>query len=669
MSRKSRLLRIASVVLFVVVFVGYFAFSTFFFSPFEGRLGVDVSALTPRDVDFFLARADLSELFGEFPELAAAEEFEGNETYQVWKSSPEAADFYAKIGLTETIAELEAMSAQMPLGMAPLDIAGGRDLAIAGNFEGASLAEADWALYATVNWLGKLAIEGLPYTTLHGLEDQGFLVDSQGSLTEISGGGLTRPIYVSRIKDVAVVATSKSWIEAAFDNEGRQYQDSFYQRALYADHVVNAKRSRAADEVEFFVNTRAAFEALGTKAWPDEASDSPVQQFISRFFRSEMLNRVVGIVAVDDGVSIDLHGELSSEKMTSMQTQNYRLGGADQSELRERILSYVPEDTALLIYGKSRPGDLLSTTLEVMEPAMRDLIADVLKDSGRYPKLDGLVEELDGALKNRFALIVRQNDYPIGAEDPPNDGQPVFAASLLTWMEKPEVVEELRDTIGRMGNRIGLQPIKPEHSSGFYRNRVGGYTQFEYTSPAIPGTGVIVTQNTPDGICIVSNSVYMLNHLLKTNTQGAPQYPRITDRIDFVALLDDSLPKAQLTLWADPREAAGTFRSMSRRWAEDSIVIDWRIERAKVEAQVLKEQFPGQRQGSLSPAVQAEVDKLVDPQLDALKERIFAEQVPVLQAETNRYITYAEAVRACLLRVNFTPKTFDLSLRIVAPLE
>lgn len=670
MSRKSRLLRIFLVVGFVVVFAGYFAFSTFFFNPFEGRLGVDVSALAPRDVDFFVARANLEKLFDGFPELAVEDRLEEVPAYATWKGSADSTEFYEQIGLEEVVRELRAINEQIPLGMEVLDVVGGRDLAIAGRFEGPELTQSDWAAYATLNWMGKLAVEGLAFPSLNNMEAQGFTVESGDDFVSVSGGGLSRPVFIARIKDVAIIATSKQWLEAAFENQVHQFQDSFYQRALYADHVANAQRSREANEIEFFVNTRAAFEKLGKGGdWPDDKSEAPGERFVSRFFRSGMLNRVVGLASFDGGLRLDLHGELSSELMSAMQTQNYRISGADQGELHERILPYVPEDTALLIYGKSRPGDLLSTTFEVMEPAARDLVEDALKQTGKYPQLQTLVDELDTALKNRFAVIVRVNDYPISENDPPNDGQPVFAVALLTWMEQPDKIEELRNTIGHMGSRIGLQPIRPEHSSGFYRNKIGGYTQYEYTSPAIPGTGVIVTQSTPDGICIVSNSVYMLNHLLKTSTQGAPSYPRITDRIDFVALLDDSLPKAQLTVWADPRKAAGSLRAMSRRWAEDSIVIDWRLERAKVEAQVLREQFPGQQQGSLSTAVQSEVDAIVDPKLDELKARIFSEQVPALEQETLRKITYSEAVTASLLRINFTPKTLDLSLRVVTPIE
>ena len=57
---KKRWLKILTVLLAVVSFVGYFTFSTLLFPPHEGRWGFDVASLIPRDVDFFAAKADLS---------------------------------------------------------------------------------------------------------------------------------------------------------------------------------------------------------------------------------------------------------------------------------------------------------------------------------------------------------------------------------------------------------------------------------------------------------------------------------------------------------------------------------------------------------------------------------------------------------------------------------
>jgi glutamine synthetase len=59
MSLKSRLFRILFATLLLVLFAGYFAFSTFFFSPTESDFDADLSTLIPRQVDFYIAKADL----------------------------------------------------------------------------------------------------------------------------------------------------------------------------------------------------------------------------------------------------------------------------------------------------------------------------------------------------------------------------------------------------------------------------------------------------------------------------------------------------------------------------------------------------------------------------------------------------------------------------------
>ena len=88
MSLKKRTLRIVLIALFLVFFAGYFAFSTFFFSPLEGSLEQDVAALVPRNVDFFMARAKLGDVFDEFPQLSAQDEIE---TSPAWRASPLAS--------------------------------------------------------------------------------------------------------------------------------------------------------------------------------------------------------------------------------------------------------------------------------------------------------------------------------------------------------------------------------------------------------------------------------------------------------------------------------------------------------------------------------------------------------------------------------------------------
>ena len=55
MSAKKRVLRVGCISLLLLAFVGYFAFSTLLFPPFEGKFKAHVSGLIPRNVDVYLA--------------------------------------------------------------------------------------------------------------------------------------------------------------------------------------------------------------------------------------------------------------------------------------------------------------------------------------------------------------------------------------------------------------------------------------------------------------------------------------------------------------------------------------------------------------------------------------------------------------------------------------
>jgi hypothetical protein len=111
------------------------------------------------------------------------------------------------------------------------------------------------------------------------------------------------------------------------------------------------------------------------------------------------------------------------------------------------------------------------------------------------------------------------------------------------------------------------------------------------------------------------------------------------------------------------------LRARARMVAENSINVDWVAERARLEDRVLREKFPGKQRGALTPEVQAEVDKLVKPQIESIDRRIKEEQVPALVAKQERWITYAEQSTGALFMLALNPKFFDLSMRVMVPLE
>lgn len=668
MSLKKRTLRILLIVGGLFLFAGYFAFSTFFFSPLEGGLDSDVATLVPRNVDFFVARAKLGDVFDEFPNLEAQEEIESTAAWRAFSGSKEQQDLARDTGYDDGVAQIQNIQAQLPLGMSLIDIFGSSDLALAGYFRGRELTMSDWAAYGRVNWAGKFGLSMLRYPGMANLEAQGMKVVETEGVFELSGGQLTRPLYLTRIRDVVVASTSKELADASLDLHARKGQDSFFQSALYFDYIQNADRENARDEIEVFLDVRKMYESLQIAAgWPNPNSQEFAEALLGRYFQLNSTKLITGVIGVGGGLTADLHGEFSSELITPLQSRTYRARGLDSNVVINDYAKLAPADAALFVCLQGNVGDLLRQIFESMEKDMRDLIEEAFQSTGSYNKLDELVAEIDESVKNRLVLVVRPNDYNPDPDGPPHDSTPVPAAAVIAWTEKggAQRMTTLRDLIGHSGS-FGLRG-RDGSDSGYYRHFESGYETREFWSEFVPGTGVVATVNAADKL-IVSNSHQMLSHLLKTYFSGETQ--SLADRDDFGALVRSSLPEANVLIWVDPANAAKIMRASAHRWAEDNVPpIDWTTVRAQYENQVLQENFPGQRRGSLSQETQSRVDDLVQPMLDQHQSEHWDQYVPALLAEKEREITYLETARSMLFMLALDPKFFNLSLRVVAPLD
>jgi hypothetical protein len=667
MSLKSRFLRITLIVLLIVLAAGYFTFSSLLYSPTEDDLEVDVAVLIPRDVDFYVAKAKIGELFDPFPHLAVVKRLEKLPAWQAWVSSPECQKLLEESKLAASMAQLETMARELPLGLEPQEIFGGRDLAAAGYFKGRELNAADWAVYGRANWAGKLAAALLRYPNVLGLSKQGITATVEENYVKLTGGQLPRELFVTRVQDVVVIATKVELARAAHDLASKGFADSFHQSAAHFDHIQNANRNAEKDEFEVFVNTRKLFDNLKISgAWPNPKSQDFFPAFFGRLFQLGSVKEAIGVIGLDEGAAVDLHGGFSSEQITEDQRRVYRTRGFDQNQLLGEAARLAPSDTSLFVYLHADPGDVMRLMLESFEPALKTNLEDAFRNTGKYQSLAQLVTELDGALKDRFAVIVRPNDYPPDPEGPPNDGQPVPAVAIVLWTQHVDTVNALRELIGGQGVKFGLQGRKPGEP-GYFRNTEAGHDTREFWSRFVPGTGVIATGNSGD-LTIITNSIGMLGHLLKTYTQGGAKYPRLSEDPSFESLVHTSIERANALVWANPRTGAPILRQSAQRVAQDSIQIDWKLERARAEDQAIREQLPGKKRGELSPEDQAKVDEIVDPRLKSLEARIRAEQVPALMAAQERWITYLEAMQSALVMLALDPKAFELSIRAVVPL-
>ena len=454
-----------------------------------------------------------------------------------------------------------------------------------------------------------------------------------------------------------IVSTTIELTKKAIELPSKGYQDSLFQSAGYFDWVQKAPRGEKRDEFETYVDARKAIAGFGlSKTWPDPKSQEFGTALLGHVFQLGSLKNVIGVVGTDEGLSLDLHADLSSEQITPEQERLYRTRGFDRPTLLQDAARLAPRDTALFVYLHAPIGDFLRMMLASAEPALRSNLEDLFRSTGKYPSLDKLVAELDASLKDRCAIIIRPNDYPADPEGPPHNDAPVPAMALVLWPKNVETINSLRKLVGDQGSRFGLQGKTP-NDPGFFQNSESGYETREYWSRNVDGTGVIVTANAAQ-LTIVTNSLGMMGHLLKTYTQKSDRYPSLADDPQFQFAVDSALPQANLIAYANPATVAPILRNRAQQIASIAATsrFDARTERQRVDAKILREQYGGRTAEDLSPPERAEFEAKGEAEMKAIRGRLKGEQVPVLMAEQERRIAWMEGTQSALLMLALNPK-------------
>ncbi len=682
MTLKKRLLKLGCISLLLLSFVGYFTFSTFVFSPFEGRFNADVAGLIPRDVDLYVARAELRTAFDEFPELAVMEELEGNDGYQVLTESPGWDDFVREQRVEEVLADVRAQLAQLPAGLDLLDIIGGEDLAIAANFTGRSLEEAEWAAYARLSMWGRGAVSALDYPGLLGLEAQGVAVEVDGAVRTLNSPQLAGPIYIARIRDVAIIGTSRDLVDRALVLEATGSEDSLLLAAPYNDSILSVDRDAQQRDFELQVDLRELRESYGlTEGLLSKDDQRFTPAFLARLLPLDAVRRVLGVVDFERGVDIDLSGDFSSELMTAAQERIYRFKGFDHDEVLE-VARFAPDDSTLFVYVRGPIATMLQMVVDALEPAARRNLEESLKQIG-VNSIASLIEILDSALVDRVAFIARPNDWgyesdmevdPASGErvymGPPNDGAPVFAWAAVAWVSDQEKIEDLRERIALAGSRIGIQGRNPGQSGYFKKPIGGGLFVREFWSQLIPGTGHIASLIYGENL-LISNRYALIDSLVKNRIGRSSSVPRLSNRRDFQVSLMDSVPSANVLAWMDPTSGSALLRDQAQLDAKNRITrgIDYGSKRRELERDVLKTAFGGRARTQLTADDAVRLDSLLDQQLLAFTDDVVASNMPRELEEVRRLKAYLDSVSSVLTMVRLSPKEFELTLRADVPLE
>lgn len=668
-----RFLRIALIVLGVLGFTGYFAFSTFLFNPLEGDYEYDIAALVSRDVDLFVARADLVEEFDADLGLRSGDDlavgpFGGLAEEQAF------ADLVTRYA--ELRAQVRSQLEQLPVSAHPLDVFGGRDLALAAYFEANVPGGTEWAAVGRGNWLAKSAYAALQRPGLFGLEDQGFTATEIDGVIELSGGQLTQPMFFARIRDVVVVSNGARMPGEALEFDRTKGQDSFFTSPRYHDEI--ARRSDNDDDIEFFVRTEAlAAGGLGADG-PlfDVRSQDFVEALLARLFTFEAASELAGAIGLGDGlVSFDLAGKWDVGELTDAQRRIYRRKTEDQRDVVRRVGRIAPADSAFVIYAEVDLGELLRQAVNSAERALIDnLETEIVQPIFSYATVEPLIADIEAAFSDRIAIIVAPNRFVSGPEDAPTNDRPTFAYALALWIDDPQMLysddtrragllDRLED--GRNAPRLGLEGR--DGAPGIYTNTQGGFPLTEYWSPLVPGTGHVAT-GVSQGVFLVTNHFKMIGEMFRglAGARGEGE-SFLVDRSDYTSMMNSGPVSVSATAWFDPESVRGDLGVFMRQSALEELEagIDWERERPRIQRELLAEFFPGERWGSLSAEVQAELDARYLDAADVFRAQYRAERLPQIEARIDARLRYLSGIERALASVKLDDKAFELDTRIV----
>ena len=641
-------------------------------------------------MDFFFAKSDLAKDFSMFPHLKVADDMRGNEAFEALMESPEWATFKADNGIGDLLTDLEQQVGDLPMGLDLLDIFGGEELAIAGRFQGSSFAEADWVAYGRVSLWGKL---GAALLHRGWLPVEGITVDRQDGIVRMTGGSLTRPHYMARVRDVVMVGTSHELTAAAKDLAARRGEGSLLAGADYNDKIANTSRTKERDELEVVVDMKDLLTNIGHEGeWPDSKSHSFMTSFLGKIFQAPACRKIMGVIGLREGLNVDLRGGFATELITEEQRAIYSRNGFSKADVLNDIAMVAPEDCALYVFLHGPIDILLKQVLDSMEPEMRNLLEQNFQATGEYSSLDEVVNSLaaNDGLANRMALIVTENKFGTEADGPPNDGRTVFLVSLVIWYaDGGQNIEKLRSSIGNNGRNFGLEGSTPG-SGGYFTNVVDGNSVHEFWSQFIPGTGIVTTFNRGGGAkgrgrCYVFNNHLAAGMLSRTYTLGrASNYPRLSERPDFKILLGEGmdlenpngLHSANVLIWWNPRAAANTLLAQSGQAAEDeagqALAGDaefWSRVRAEIERNVLAENWAGRSASQLDENDRLRFDQLVNDALGRRRREEIRRLAPQLRAEKERKVKWSGMMSSGLLLLGLDPRGFHLTVRSVIPVD
>ena len=672
--KRRRLLRILLVVLGLILFTGYFAFSTLLFSPLEGSYELRLTTLVTRNVDFYFSKVGLADDFEEFPRLAVADAMEASEGGTVFLASDTWQEWMAAFDLETRLAGVEEALAQAPVEVDLLDLFGGGEFTLAGRLDGVSSEGTEWVCLGRTSWMGKLAFELLPYLDLAA---SGLSFEEGENSSMLSGGQLTEPLYLLRMQDVLIAGNTAELVEAAPSLDQAAGEDSLFLSGEFTNYVRNAD-GRVEQDWEIGGDFRVAAETMKwSRAWPDVESESLFECVASHFFQLNLVEEFHGVMGFEGGPGVRLHGELNQGMLTEEQRRLYELREFDARALVDWA-TWAPADSVFFTYAHLDLADVLMRIRSGMEQADRDLLDDTVRQVWGYTDATDLVHLLDTCFEDKIGLVVTPDRYFDNTEGAPlTNGDPVFTWALMLRLEeesdeqRPDVnwkIDEVREKIASNTRAFGIQ--SPNGDGVFTNRSYGGTKIYEYHIPDMPGTGHLASVALSDGWFLLTNNHKFLSVMLANRYEGSGSTSLAQDAT-FTTLRQAAPQSGNLALWWNPRAGGELARDIARFGAryEAEAAIPWTVQRPRIESELLAENYDGRPKSQLSPQELSSFESELQPRLNAWRDEFVADYSTQFEADRQRALLMQELVSGSLTVLSLDRDEFTLYSRSRVPLD
>lgn len=663
--RRRKRLAIAAVAFVVLAYLGV---TTFVFNPLEGSV-IAFQNLVPRTSDFFARKVDLA---GDLP-LPATPVTPFHESASLW-TALEAGKLFL------TAADAKALaSAQREFVdtfdsirfLDPVRDLAGREIALAGAFAPTGgLGASRFGLYLRVSWRVRAAVGLLKYAAMRSwLLPPDLKVERLPSgVLRVVGAAGARDLYVSRDRDLLLVASDERWISESAQLDLDRGEGSFGQSAIYADEIqtrVNARRDESGDppsNLQLYVVVPSLRRTIADNTpWPDPKSASLVERFFASCFSTALPQEAAALIRFDAepkrAVAVEAFMDLNAGVLDDFGKRLYAERPITQADLK-RIAQMAPQSSFLFGAATLSGGALARQVEALLETEDRRAVDTAFQHTGKYPSLRAAIEDFAVATGDRVVFFGRENVFPKDPKDPKSDEGPQPAIAFAFPQRSPEKVKHLQEFFLANKQHFGVTETM----------RLGtSYPVLEYYSPGVPGTGEIA-------VVVANNWVFLGNQAkyLRAIADAWLTPARIADKPysedpAFVALTEEHDQPANAFLYVSGPKLAKALRPYVEHWVRVDTLGDPNAERAEREAleqRVLSEKYPQHVGQNVPPAVRAEVVKIADERMEQKRQARRTSAGPELRAGYHDALRLVESIPAALLTLRFDPKHASVYARV-----